>query len=225
LSLIMMDLDYFKKINDTYGHPVGDQALVFLARVLREVSGDDGLPIRYAGDEFMILLPRSGKRSAVNGRSPSEQLHSEPCPSARKEAQLGSRSASGLLPPEDAQTGRAWSRRRIRPSITPKAGADRLANAGHSAEDIFTPRPPCIAAGENTGREERRVGRVSQYLQSFSQGRVTSSWWRWFGYGQDHLPGDHRRNLAKDKTSAEPRSAGYSRCSVPITGQNSWWSC
>ena len=48
LSLIMMDLDYFKKINDTYGHPVGDQALVFLARVLREVSGDDGLPIRYA---------------------------------------------------------------------------------------------------------------------------------------------------------------------------------
>src|SRR5512136_2464656 len=78
LSLIMMDLDYFKKINDTYGHPVGDQALVFLARVLREVSADDGLLIRYDRDELMILLPRSGKHSAIEmGKRLLKRLHSE----------------------------------------------------------------------------------------------------------------------------------------------------
>ncbi len=57
LSLIMMDLDHFKQINDTYGHPAGDQALVYVATLLKEVAGEEGLPVRYAGDEFMISCP------------------------------------------------------------------------------------------------------------------------------------------------------------------------
>ena len=46
LSLIMMDVDYFKQVNDSYGHQVGDQVLVWIASLLREVAGDEGLPIR-----------------------------------------------------------------------------------------------------------------------------------------------------------------------------------
>ncbi|MBW1935805.1 MAG: GGDEF domain-containing protein [Deltaproteobacteria bacterium] len=65
VSLIMVDLDHFKNINDTYGHDVGDQALVWVANLLREVAGKDNLPIRYAGDEFMILLPRADKEQAM----------------------------------------------------------------------------------------------------------------------------------------------------------------
>ena len=61
LALIMVDLDHFKKINDAYGHYVGDQALVWVAGLLKEVSGDEGLAIRYAGDEFMVLIPQKGK--------------------------------------------------------------------------------------------------------------------------------------------------------------------
>ena len=57
VSLIMMDLDFFKKINDTYGHPTGDQALVYVATLLKEAAGEGALPVRYAGDEFMILPP------------------------------------------------------------------------------------------------------------------------------------------------------------------------
>ncbi|MEE8314664.1 MAG: diguanylate cyclase, partial [Myxococcota bacterium] len=65
LSLLMLDLDRFKEINDTYGHEVGDQALIWVAEQLRDVAGAHGLPIRYAGDEFILLMPHSDRAEAV----------------------------------------------------------------------------------------------------------------------------------------------------------------
>ncbi len=65
LSLVMIDLDNFKQINDVHGHPAGDKALMHIAQLLKEVAGDDGLPVRYAGDEFMIVLPDKEKNSAM----------------------------------------------------------------------------------------------------------------------------------------------------------------
>ncbi|MCQ2104991.1 MAG: GGDEF domain-containing protein [Fibrobacter sp.] len=53
---IMLDLNGFKSINDTYGHAVGDLALVSAAKVLRGVVVDLGAVIRYAGDEFIVLV-------------------------------------------------------------------------------------------------------------------------------------------------------------------------
>lgn len=53
---IMLDLNGFKGINDKFGHAVGDTALVYTAEILREVVGDLGVVIRYAGDEFVIIL-------------------------------------------------------------------------------------------------------------------------------------------------------------------------
>lgn len=57
LSLLMLDLDRFKQINDTYGHPVGDKVLMNLARVIERVirSGVD-IPARYGGEEFAVIL-------------------------------------------------------------------------------------------------------------------------------------------------------------------------
>lgn len=56
LYLFMMDLDSFKQINDTYGHPAGDQALVAAANLLTaSMVGRKGILVRYGGDEFMIL--------------------------------------------------------------------------------------------------------------------------------------------------------------------------
>ncbi|MFJ9179429.1 GGDEF domain-containing protein [Streptomyces sp. NPDC102360] len=60
LALILADVDRFKAINDTYGHPAGDNILHAIAEVLRRGSGDAGLVGRYGGctgDEFLILLP------------------------------------------------------------------------------------------------------------------------------------------------------------------------
>ena len=55
-SGIMIDMDFFKSINDRFGHSQGDLALKDLAGLLRDVSPDNSIPIRFAGDEFILLL-------------------------------------------------------------------------------------------------------------------------------------------------------------------------
>jgi len=65
LSLIMMDIDRFKMINDTYGHQSGNDILVGLARLLEKEIGDIGTLARYGGEEFVILLPDFSKGEAM----------------------------------------------------------------------------------------------------------------------------------------------------------------
>jgi diguanylate cyclase (GGDEF)-like protein len=59
LTISMLDVDYFKKINDTYGHPVGDEVLRNLAGQLRDHIRHPDTIGRYGGDEFLIVLPHS----------------------------------------------------------------------------------------------------------------------------------------------------------------------
>ena len=78
-SLLMMDLDYFKEINDTYGHDVGDKVLIWVGRMARKICGDKGMVIRYGGDEFMILMPSTDKEEAIRvGEQLIQQPHKEP---------------------------------------------------------------------------------------------------------------------------------------------------
>ncbi|WP_083270805.1 sensor domain-containing diguanylate cyclase [Bacillus marinisedimentorum] len=57
LSLIMLDLDHFKAINDTYGHQSGNEILIEVADRLKKITGDRGTVIRYGGEEFVVILP------------------------------------------------------------------------------------------------------------------------------------------------------------------------
>ena len=57
VSCIMMDVDHFKMLNDTYGHDKGDDVLREIARILQSHTREDGLAFRYGGEEFVILLP------------------------------------------------------------------------------------------------------------------------------------------------------------------------
>ena len=68
VSLLVMDLNGFKEINDTYGHHIGDRALREVARVLRATIRPYDICVRYAGDEFIVVLSGCGRDEAENKR-------------------------------------------------------------------------------------------------------------------------------------------------------------
>ncbi len=55
-SIMMLDIDFFKKVNDTYGHDIGDMVIVEIAKVLKENIRESDLAIRYGGEEFVVIL-------------------------------------------------------------------------------------------------------------------------------------------------------------------------
>jgi len=65
LSVVMFDIDHFKKVNDTYGHLAGDRVLVKIADVVREELRSVDLLARYGGEEFVIVTPDIGRPQAV----------------------------------------------------------------------------------------------------------------------------------------------------------------
>ena len=64
ITMMMLDMNDFKSINDNFGHSQGDDALVSLAEVLEKTVGADGTVVRYAGDEFVIILDGGDEDSA-----------------------------------------------------------------------------------------------------------------------------------------------------------------
>jgi diguanylate cyclase (GGDEF)-like protein len=66
LTLLMMDLDHFKQLNDTWGHALGDRALRTFGGVLLTVTGTHDAVARLGGEEFAILLPGRSARSALS---------------------------------------------------------------------------------------------------------------------------------------------------------------
>lgn len=65
LASLMLDIDHFKRINDTYGHPVGDQVLCALADCIRQSTRGIDVAGRYGGEEFTLLLPETDLPMAI----------------------------------------------------------------------------------------------------------------------------------------------------------------
>ncbi len=66
LSLMMLDVDFFKRYNDTYGHPKGDIVLKKITDILRETVRDIDIIARYGGEEFVIILPETVHRDSLH---------------------------------------------------------------------------------------------------------------------------------------------------------------
>ena len=66
LSIAMMDIDHFKRLNDTLGHATGDQALAHLARVMKQTLRTTDVIARYGGEEFIIILPGTAQAEGIH---------------------------------------------------------------------------------------------------------------------------------------------------------------
>jgi diguanylate cyclase (GGDEF)-like protein len=65
ISLIMCDIDYFKRVNDRYGHDVGDKVLQKFSELLKSIMRENDILSRYGGEEFAILLPQTSPQDAA----------------------------------------------------------------------------------------------------------------------------------------------------------------
>src|SRR5215211_2731343 len=106
VSLLICDLDNFKRVNDTLGHEAGDRVLEGFSELLRECTRDADLPTRLGGEEFALVLPGAGADAAMQvaerlRRAVRERFATHPVPVsvsigvASTGPQLGS--ASGLM--------------------------------------------------------------------------------------------------------------------------------
>lgn len=64
-SLIMLDIDFFKKVNDQWGHEVGNQALVHIAGLIQQTVRKLDFPCRYGGEEFAVILPNTNLAASI----------------------------------------------------------------------------------------------------------------------------------------------------------------
>ncbi|GIF01071.1 diguanylate cyclase [Paractinoplanes rishiriensis] len=124
LAAIMMDIDHFKSINDTYGHPVGDEVIRAVAQRLRETLGDGDVLGRYGGEEFAVVTAQS----AIPAADLAGRLHlavsSRPVPTD-----------AGLLP------------------VTISVGLAGLDEAGHDLRQLMARADAALYEAKQTGRD------------------------------------------------------------------------
>lgn len=73
VSLIILDVDHFKKFNDTYGHPEGDRVLKTVARLIEKSVREVDIPARYGGEEFVVICPEKNGEGSL---TPAERIRS-----------------------------------------------------------------------------------------------------------------------------------------------------
>ncbi len=65
MSFLILDIDHFKQVNDTYGHLKGDEILKELAQIISHSARSSDIPVRYGGEEFVIILPETSLDGAL----------------------------------------------------------------------------------------------------------------------------------------------------------------
>ena len=107
MSVILLDIDLFKQINDTYGHQIGDWALKEVSRVIRTSLRQTDFPCRYGGDEMVIMLPRTnGEEAKIIAKRLKDRIGAIAIPDRYTEGERVTLSISQGISvfPQDGQT-------------------------------------------------------------------------------------------------------------------------
>jgi diguanylate cyclase (GGDEF)-like protein len=159
VSILVLDLDDFKQINDTFGHHVGDRALREVARALRETIRPYDVCVRYAGDEFIVVLSNCGPEEAAARSAELQQaiecVMFEPKPGQTARLSV---SAGAAVFPGDGETyeallatadGRMYrdkkSRKRTPLRVRPARGRETVV-----VEDVSDPHAMALTAPSST---------------------------------------------------------------------------
>ena len=173
VSLLMLDVDRFKQINDTHGHDIGDQALIWVAKLMKKAAGEDGLSVRYAGDEFIILMPGASKKKALKvGEELIKLAHEKPWLKEMDVELSITLSVGAASAPEDAQDGKDLIHKADTALYYAKeSGRDCLAESGEvPPQEVFSKTSlHQLEKGTVSGRESQ-FKQVSKALQDFNQG-------------------------------------------------------
>ncbi len=148
LSLLMIDIDYFKRYNDAHGHPVGDTCLRQVAMAIADMAKRAGdLAARYGGEEFAVILPHTGLQDA---RTIAERM----CACVRELAMV--HGDSPVAPHVTISVGVA--------SMTTAGDAERLAEAGSEPDSATGSSTSCMLIGPARAAPETLLGLADQAL-------------------------------------------------------------
>jgi diguanylate cyclase (GGDEF)-like protein len=134
LALAVLDIDHFKRINDTHGHPVGDQVLVAVARALATESRAADIVARMGGEEFLVLMPGAdapGARRAVERLRKVVEALRIPVPGG--EIQLTLSAGLALVTPDDVDAAAVMRRADVGVYTAKREGRNRVVLEGCAA--------------------------------------------------------------------------------------------
>ncbi len=121
LSLAMVDLDYFKRVNDQHGHEAGDQMLVHFASLIKSVLRKSDALVRYGGEEFTLILPDTDSRGAHFVLARLQQLMSK-SPLIFEGSQINTTFSAGVATLRGEENGHALLRRADEALYAAKSG-------------------------------------------------------------------------------------------------------
>lgn len=153
LSVLMLDVDHFKKFNDLYGHPCGDQALIAVAQALRRSACRPGdLVARYGGEEFAVILPDTDHAGAcVVAAALHEEIEKLGIPHLA--ADLGRVSVSaGIASFDESSTGWEGASALMQSEGTPPAGM--------TVERLLAFADGALYAAKQAGRARSSFARI-----------------------------------------------------------------
>ena len=205
LTLLMMDLDHFKQINDNYGHQTGDDALIWLAKLLKKVAGSHGLPIRYAGDEFMLLLRDTDKSDSLTiGEKLVATVSGNPFKAPDGQANLNLTISLGVATaPKDARSVKALIQQADTALYSAKKnGRNQVVDAGQvRPADVFTKTAIIQLKEVQIVGRGRQLSLVADSLKKFSMRQSQFLVAEGLpGMGKTDFLETIRRNLARSKT-------------------------
>ncbi|NQT94092.1 MAG: GGDEF domain-containing protein, partial [Lentisphaerae bacterium] len=148
--LAMVDIDRFKRVNDTYGHDVGDHVLRFVASRLRQ-SGGGGKAYRYGGEEFVLFFPRQSLRDVVRHLDNVREMV------GGYELRVRGRDRPASRGSGRKRRGKEQGSQYV--SVTVSIGAAGRVDRSMTVEDVLAEADKALYRAKKTGRDKVCFGR------------------------------------------------------------------